>query len=119
MDNSQVKTYVAASDSLLEWLRIEAARRGVINDITWDYPDMFRVDISLNPYHQAIIFVNTSRELRGLAVSGGLVRRDPLLHLDLGGRRIRRRFVTDRATSIRVMKKYLERLFADLDQASA
>lgn len=109
-----------AAKTLLDWLWVEGAHRGVIDEVSWDDPDMFIIHLRLNARFTAIAWMDASRIDGGYEVSGRLVVSD---QLDSGPgfairHSVRRKQIgDDYREAARAMEAGFTRLFARLDQA--
>lgn len=109
-----------AARALLDWLQVEGAGRGVVDEASWDDPDMFIIHIRLNVRFTAIAWMIASRIEGGCEVSGRLVVSDafdsgPGFTINHMARR--KQTGDDYREAAQVMQAGFTRLFAGLDQA--
>jgi hypothetical protein len=107
-----------AAHELLDWLRVEAEKRGAIDEISWDHPDMYRVVITLDRRLMAVVWMDTEKTAGGYDAWGRYVVSD---NLDSGpdfyahGDVERHAIAGDYGAAAAAMRADFVRLFAGLD----
>ena len=110
-----------AAGQLLDWLTAQSEQRGRVEEITWDHPDMFRVDLALSERLTAIVFMVAARRPDDrYRVVGRLAvfdRLDPSPEFHyLAERGTRPTIVSDYPSAVTQMQAGFGRLFAALDK---
>lgn len=108
-----------AARALLDWLRVESEKHGVVEEVSWDDPDMFMVHIRLDHRLMAAVWMDATEHGYGYEVTGHFAISDALeVGPDFYARRSvqKRRVSNDYVSVTDTMRSGFVHLFAALDK---